>query len=87
MARPKFPKAGPGRPKGSTNKVPATVKASVLDAFMRLGGSDGMLAWAMSTPTAMAEFYKIASRLIPTEIAGADGGPLTIEIVKETHRD
>jgi hypothetical protein len=87
VARPKNPKAGPGRPPGSPNKVPATVKASVLDTFLRLRGSDGMLEWAQASNGNMTEFYKIASRLIPTEIAGADGGPLTIEIVKETHRD
>jgi hypothetical protein len=76
-------KRPPGRPKGAKGKVPGTVKASVLDAFLRLKGSDGMVAWARQSNANLTEFYKIASRLIPTEVAGVDGGAIVVEVVKQ----
>ncbi len=36
-----------------------------------------MLDWALREP---GEFYKVAARLIPTEISGA--APVTVQIVK-----
>lgn len=56
---------------------PMSFKTAVLEAFHRLGGVDSMVMWAVENPT---EFYRIASRLIPTELAGADGTPLQITI-------
>lgn len=55
---------GPGRPKGSKNKATLAIKEAVLQAFVRLGDVDGLVAWAQENRT---EFYKIAARLIPTE--------------------
>jgi hypothetical protein len=58
---------------------PLSFKASVLEAFHRLGGVDSMVLWAAHNPT---EFYKIAARLIPQEIGGGDGGPVQIIVNK-----
>lgn len=62
-----FQKGNPGKPKGSTNKITRTVKETVLAAFNDLQNDPkvNLLTWGRKEPT---EFYKIASKLIPTEI-------------------
>ena len=57
-------KAGPGRPKGCKNKITVAMKTAVMLAFQNIGGDGAFAKWAKENPT---EFYKIASRLIPTE--------------------
>lgn len=56
-----------GRPKGQGNKLTRTVKETVLAVFDQLqeDRQANLLAWAKSEPT---EFYKIAAKLIPTEV-------------------
>jgi type IV secretory pathway TrbF-like protein len=56
-----------GRPKGTQNKLTRTVKETVLDTFNLLqeDRTANLLSWAKEEPT---EFYKIASKLIPTEV-------------------
>lgn len=58
-------KPGPGRPKGVPNKATTTIKAAFLEAFERRGGADALVRWAEDNET---EFYKLASKLIPTEV-------------------
>lgn len=65
----KFEK-GDGRarkPKGATNKLTRTVKECVLDAFNDLQKDPKvkLSKWGKENPT---EFYKIAAKLIPTEV-------------------
>ena len=78
-------RAGMGRPKGSPNKVNASMKQAIADAFEKLGGTDRMVQWAMEDPKHLTEFYKLAARLIPVEtnVSGANGGPIqtVLEIV------
>ena len=62
-----------GRPKGSENeitKLMKTVKETVLKAFNELQEDPkiNITEWGRNNPT---EFYKIASKLIPTELAGS----------------
>lgn len=68
-----------GRPKGAKNKVGAGAKENILAVFTRLGGTAAMAEWARENRT---EYYKLYARLIPTEVSGAGGGPVTIEIVR-----
>lgn len=51
------------------NKVTRTVKETVLEVFDRLQLHDtaNLETWGENNPT---EFYKIAAKLIPTEIKG-----------------
>lgn len=58
-----------GRVAGTPNKTTRAFKSAVLDAFnsTTLGGVNGLIDWAKDNRT---EFYKIAARLIPTEIVG-----------------
>lgn len=64
-----FQKGNPGKPKGTPNKLTKSVKEHVLNVFNSLqeDPTANMEAWAKSEPT---EFYKIAAKLIPTELAG-----------------
>lgn len=51
------------------NKISRTVKQTVLEVFdrLQLHESANLEAWAVENTT---EFYKIAAKLIPTEITG-----------------
>ena len=78
-----FKKGNPGRPKGAENKLTKTVRETVLEVFNELQQSEehSLKAFAEKNPT---EFYKIASKLIPTdlkaELTGQDGQPTKFEI-------
>lgn len=56
-----------GKTKGTPNKVTKTVKEAVLMAFVELqsDAKANILSWAKENTT---DFYKIASKLIPTEV-------------------
>lgn len=56
-----------GRVAGTQNKLTKTVKETVLDVFNRLQDdpNHNLESWAKNEPT---EFYKIASKLIPSEV-------------------
>jgi hypothetical protein len=68
MFKPGKEKTG-GRKKGSQNKLTRTVKETVLEVFNQLQEKPGvkLLDWAEQEPT---EFYRIAAKLIPTDIKG-----------------
>jgi len=78
-----FKKGNPGRPKGAENKFTKTVRETVLEVFNQLqeDPKHSLAAFAKDNPT---EFYKIASKLIPTdlkaELTGQDGQPTKFEI-------
>jgi hypothetical protein len=79
--------AGSGRPKGSANRSTITVKSAVAKVFQDLQEESAagipkyegvhLKSWAMQQPT---EFYKMAAKLIPTEISGKVA--TTIQIVR-----
>lgn len=77
---------GNGRPKGSPNKITRTVRETVLAAFQELQEDPKVkiTEWAKREPT---EFYKIASRLIPTEVVGNLKNTFTIQIKKNGQPD
>lgn len=56
-----------GRPKGAVNHLTRTVKETVLAVFndLQQDPQANLLAWGTDNPT---EFYKIAAKLIPTEV-------------------
>lgn len=62
-----FQKGNAGKPKGAVNKLTRTVKETVLAAFNDLQNDPktNIVAWGKDNPT---EFYKIAAKLIPTEV-------------------
>jgi hypothetical protein len=54
-----------GRQVGKPNKVTAIFKDAVRAAYEDIGGNTAFTEWAKENP---AEFYRIAARLIPTEM-------------------
>lgn len=70
-------KAGPGRPKGSLNKVTQSVKAALEEAFERRGGVDALMRWANEEPS---DFYSLWGKLLPKnlEVGGMGGGPIVV---------
>lgn len=72
-------RAGAGRPKGATNKIPRVAKENIIKAFEELGGVDGLVAWALKNEKNQGELYKIYGRLLPIEnnITGPDGQEFT----------
>lgn len=59
-----------GRKKGTPNKVTASVKGALNDAFGQIGGVPSLVAWGKEN---QGEFYKLWSKLVPTEVTGPDG--------------
>ena len=59
-----------GRPHGAVNHLTKTVKETVLAVFNDLQSDPEakLEAWAKREPT---EFYRIAAKLIPTEMTGS----------------
>lgn len=62
-----FKPGNTGKPPGTLNKLTRTVKETVLAVFNDLQEDPqaNLTAWAKKEPT---EFYKIAAKLIPTDI-------------------
>ena len=54
-----------GRTKGTPNKITAAFKDAVKTVYEDIGGNGAFAAWAKDNP---GEFYRIAARLIPTEV-------------------
>lgn len=68
-----------GRGAGTPNKTTTVFKQAVLLAYDTIGGHTRFAQWAAENPT---EFYKIASRLIPQEVATTvEMKPLIIDTV------
>jgi hypothetical protein len=78
----KFEKGNPGKPKGAKNKVTKTFKELLQNAIDELQDDPkaNMIVWAKENPT---EFYKIASKLIPTELQGNLNNTGVIRVVRE----
>lgn len=66
----------PGRPKGTPNKLTKSVKETVLKVFteLQLDKKHNLKAFAKKYPR---DFYNIAAKLIPTEIAARVEGSIT----------
>jgi len=53
-----IPVPGPGRRKGSKNKLSKAAKENIAAVFEVLGGVRGMATWAKRTPRNMESFYR-----------------------------
>ena len=63
---------GPGRPKGSKNKITAATEQNIVKTFEALGGVPQMVAWARENPT---DFYtKLYVKLVPKDIRAEHSG-------------
>ena len=59
-------KPGPGRPRGSKNKL-TNIKDEFLFAYEVIGGLGGLTAWAKREEN-RTEFYRMLTKLFPREI-------------------
>lgn len=81
------PPRSPGRPKGSQNKTTALLKDAILRAAELTGedkeGKDGLIGYckflAKDEPKAFAQ---LIGKVLPMQVTGEDGGPVTINIVR-----
>lgn len=60
---------GLGRPKGSCNKIPTTIKQGLIETYNAMGGQAWFLELAKTQPK---EILKLMAKLIPTTVAGPD---------------
>lgn len=64
---------GPGRPKGSTNKITRDLKEMILGALEGAGGVEYLKARAVDTP---GPFLTLLGKVLPLQVTGNDGKPL-----------
>lgn len=75
--------AGPGRPKGSVNKLTTMAKDAIAQAAAGLGGVDRLIAWAQEDPANERVFWgTIYPKLLPLQVTSEGGGALQISISK-----
>jgi hypothetical protein len=68
-----------GRTKGTPNKVTKEVKEMILQALDEAGGVEYLRARALDTP---GPFLTLVGKVLPLQVTGENGGPVTVEIVK-----
>jgi hypothetical protein len=72
-------KKGPGRPKGSPNKINKAAKDAIADAAEALGGSDRLVEWVKEDPANEKAFWTtIYPKLVPVTLGGDADNPLTV---------
>ena len=72
-------KPGPGRPKGSRNKVTAAAKDAIAEAAEKLGGTNRIVSWAKEDPLNERAFWAtIYPKLLPLQVAGDPDNPLKV---------
>lgn len=72
--------AGPGRPKGTQNKVTAQLKDMILQALSNAGGVQYLTDQALENPKA---FLPLLGKILPYQVTGGDGAPIQVVLGKE----
>jgi len=76
-------RVGGGRPKGSPNKITASIKEAIEAAFRGVGGAEYLMQQARENPQAfMTLLGKIIPAQVQAELTGKDGGPLAIQKIE-----
>jgi hypothetical protein len=76
----KIPIPGPGRPKGSKDKLPRSVKGDIEEAFRKLGGVDGLVKWAQENKRIRAKVYDWYFSMLPKNVDASVAGDLGLTI-------
>jgi hypothetical protein len=77
-----FEKGNPGKPKGAKNKSTRLVKEVFSEVFSEFQ-ADPEAALSVWGKANLTEFYKLAARLIPTEVEGES----TLKIIVTSKKD
>lgn len=77
MAGKGFQKGEGGRPKGVRNKLTATVKEAIIEAFNQAGGVEYLTRIANEDPKT---FCALVGKVIPLQITGKDDGPVELKV-------
>lgn len=72
-----------GRKANTPNKVTVGAKKMLEAVHARIGGEQAMTEWAAQNQT---EFYKLWSKILPQEVTGENGGPITFEKIERVIR-
>lgn len=71
-------KAGPGRPKGSKNKIGKAAKDAIAEAAEQLGGVNRLVEWAQEDKKNEYAFWSsVYPKLLPLSVDGAVGVTVT----------
>lgn len=78
-----------GRQKGTPNKTTATLKEAILLAAEKVGndgkGKDGLTGYLVHVAsTDVKAFSALLGKVLPMQVTGEDGGPLTVTIKQFT---
>lgn len=68
-----LPRVGPGRPKGSPNKMPNQLKEMILTALEKAGGIQYLTAQAAENPKT---FLLLLGRVLPLQVTGDADNPI-----------
>lgn len=82
MANPKGPgQKGPGRPKGTRNKITVALKEMILGALDEAGGIDYLTKQATENP---GPFLALVGKVLPLTVQGTgEKGELRITVIHE----
>lgn len=73
MTAKNLPKKGPGRPKGSANKITKNIKQAIEEAFNNAGGVEYLEKLAKDDPRT---FVPLLAKLLPLQVAGDADNPI-----------
>lgn len=72
-----LPKKGPGRPKGSANKITKNIKQAIEEAFNKAGGADYLYTLAQDDPKT---FVPLLAKLLPLQVSGDPENPIETKL-------
>lgn len=76
---------GSGRKKGSKNKrtlaATISVKEALVESFVQIGGVPALVEWGKLN---LSDYYKIWSRMLPTEIKTPEGEAFVMKVLDLT---
>ena len=71
-----------GRPKGSQNKITASLKDAIMQAAENAGGEGGLVGYLQGQATANTQsFLPLLGKVLPMTVAGDTQNPIIHEII------
>jgi hypothetical protein len=82
-----IPGPGPGRPKGSPNRITKALKDAIILAAQEAGydgkGKDGLVGYLKHVAdTDVKAFCGLLGRVLPLQLSGDQNGPVIVEITR-----